>query len=167
MAGRRVMGHNMLTRHHPQWPFHIWSVPASPPTISGWGKQSKRTLYQTQPWTGGGELAVFKTTEAMSQIAVSINSHHGGVLYCCKLSFSMKKFSPKFRININEPARDPVIYKYLYQTWIHSFLILIWQRNILTFRLNSGIQGLYYKQKLLHSPILFQFPDSFEIEQFF
>ena len=140
MAGRRVMGHNMLTRHHPQWPFHIWSVPASPPTISGWGKQSKRTLYQTQPWTGGRAGCIQNYWSHVAN-CWSINSHYGGVLYCCKLSFSMKKFSPKFRININEPARDPVIYKYLYQTWIHSFLILIWQRNILTFRLNSGIQA--------------------------
>ena len=41
MAGSRVMGHNMLTRHHPQWPFHIWSV-ASPGQLEagGWGNKA-------------------------------------------------------------------------------------------------------------------------------
>ena len=139
MAGRRVMGHNMLTRHHPQWPFHIWSVPASPPTISGWGKQSKRTLYQTQPWTGEESWLYSKLVKPCRKLlGLSILTMGGS---CCKLNFSMKKFSPKFRININELGRDPGIYKYSYQTWIHSFLILILKRNILTFRLNSGIQA--------------------------
>ena len=46
MAGSRVMGHNMLTRHHPQWPFHIWSV-ASPGQLEAVGGETK--LYQTQP----------------------------------------------------------------------------------------------------------------------
>ena len=32
------MGHNMLTRHLPRWPFHIWSLVASP---DNWGRKTK------------------------------------------------------------------------------------------------------------------------------
>ena len=123
MAGSRVMGHNMLTSHHPQWPFHIWSV-ASPTGGQlegvGGGETKQKDALSNSTMVCRRACCIQNYLGHVTNCWVYEFSLKGG--FCCKLIFNIKKFSLYWGKTLVSIA---IIYKYVCQTWIHSFLLLI------------------------------------------